>query len=107
MKFFNKLWKILLWVGGLFGVSFLLGLRKSKEVKELQGLIKKSKKAEKGVSEKIEKLGESKKSNKKEIKKLEKDLTSIKKSIKKMEVTYEEDDVEDAVKFLRKFSKDN
>ena len=43
--------------------------------------------------------------NQKEITNLKRKLTITKKEVAKMETAYENDDVEDAAEFLRKFSK--
>ena len=53
----------------------------------------------------VKKLQVHKNKNKKEITNAKRKLTRTQNEIKKMEVTYENDDVEDAADFLRKFSK--
>jgi|TARA_B100001971_G_scaffold22225_1_gene17330 septal ring factor EnvC (AmiA/AmiB activator) len=97
--------KLVVAILGLFGLSTLLSANKSKEVKELGKVIKENKKKTKEVVKKIEKLQVNKNKNKKEITNLKRKLTRTKNEVKKMEVTYENDDVEDAADFLRKFSK--
>ena len=97
--------KLIVAILGLFGLSTLLSARKSKEVKELEGVIKEHKKKTKEVSKEIEKLQEHKNRNKKEITNAKRKLTRTQNEIKKMETAYENDDVEDAADFLRKFSK--
>ena len=97
--------KLIASILGLFGLSTLLSARKSQEVKELGKVIKEDKKKTKEVVKKIEKLQVNKNKNKKEITNLKRKLTRTKNEVKKMEVTYENDDVEDAADFLRKFSK--
>ena len=102
MKWFIK---VIAFILGLFGLSTILSASKSKEVKELRKVIKEVEKKKKNVAKKIEKLEDDKKTNKKEITDLKKKLTRTKNDIKKMEDVFEKDDVDDAVKFLRKFSK--
>ena len=100
-----KIWKLILGFFGLIGGLFAAGAVKSKEVKELEGVIKENKKKEKEIVKGIEKLQVNKKKNKKEITSLKRKLTVHKKEVVKMETAYENDDVEDAADFLRKFSK--
>ena len=97
--------KLVVSILGLFGLSTLLSAKKSQEVKELEGVIKEYKKKTKEVSKEIKKLQEHKNRNKKEITNAKRKLTRTQNEIKKMEVTYENDDVDDAADFLRKFSK--
>jgi len=100
-----KIWKIILGFLGMVGAFFTAGAAKSKEVKELEGVIKENKKKEKEIVKGIEKLQENKTENKKEITNQKRKLTIHKKKVAKMETAYENDDVEDAAEFLRKFSK--
>jgi len=97
--------KLIIGILGLFGLSTFLSAKKSKEVKKLVGVIKENKKKEKEIEKGIEKLKVNKKKNKKEITNLKRKLTTHKKDVEKMEIAYENDDVEDAADFLRKFSK--
>ena len=97
--------KLIASILGLFGLSTLLSARKSQEVKELEGVIKEQKKKTKEVSKEIEKLQVHKNKNKKQITNAKRKLTRTQNEIKKMEVASENDDVEDAADFLRKFSK--
>ena len=116
-----KIWKIILGFLGMVGALFAAGAAKSKEVKVLEGVIKENKKKEKEVEKeikvleenkkkekevvkKIEKLQVHKNKNKKEITNMKRKLTIHKKEVEKMETAYENDDVEDAAEFLRKFS---
>tara|TARA_B110001454_G_scaffold184974_1_gene180946 strand:+ start:78 stop:389 length:312 start_codon:yes stop_codon:yes gene_type:complete len=99
-----KIWKLILGLFGLIGGLFAAGAVKSKEVKELEGVIKENKKKEKEIVKGIEKLQENKTENKKEITNQKRKLTIHKKKVAKMETAYESDDVEDAAEFLRKFS---
>ena len=100
-----KIWKIILGFLSMVGALFAVGASKSKEVKELEGVIKENKKKEKEIVKGIEKLQVHKNKNKKEITNQKRKLTIHKKKVAEMETAYENDDVEDAAEFLRKFSK--
>ena len=102
MEWLKKLFTIIL---GFFGLSTILSANKSKEVKELKKIIKETKTKEKKVAKEIEKLQDDKQANKKDITNLKKNLIRTKNEIKKMEKAFEEDEVEDAAEFLRKFVK--
>ena len=97
--------KLVVAILGLFGLSTILSANKSKEVKELEGVIKEHKKKTKEVAKEVKKLQVHKNKNKKEITNLKRKLTRTKNEVKKMETAFEKDDVEDAADFLRKFSK--
>ena len=97
--------KLIASILGLFGLSTILSANKSKEVKELEGVIKEHKKKTKEVAKEVKKLQVHKNKNKKEITNAKRKLTRTQNEIKKMEVASENDDVEDAADFLRKFSK--
>ena len=97
--------KLIVAILGLFGLSTILSANKSREVKELGKVIKETQKKEKEVVKKIEKLQVHKNKNKKEITNMKRKLTIHKKEVEKMESAYENDDVDDAADFLRKFSK--
>ena len=97
--------KLIASILGLFGLSTLLSARKSQEVKELEDVIKEHKKKEKEVAKEVKKLQVHKNKNKKQITSAKRKLTRTQNEIKKMEVASENDDVEDAADFLRKFSK--
>ena len=97
--------KLIVAILGFFGLSTILSANKSREVKELEGVIKEHKKKTKEVSKEIEKLQVHKNKNKKEITNAKRKLTRTQNEIKKMETAFEKDDVEDAADFLRKFSK--
>ncbi len=97
--------KLVVAILGLFGLSTLLSARKSQEVKELEDVIKEHKKKEKEVAKEVKKLQVHKNKNKKQITNAKRKLTRTQNEIKKMEVASENDDVEDAADFLRKFSK--
>ena len=100
-----KIWKFILGFFGLVAGLFAAGATKSKEVKELEGVIKENKKKEKEIVQGIEKLQENKTENKTEITNMKRKLTVHKKEVAKMETAYESDVVESAEEFLRKFSK--
>ena len=100
-----KIWKLILGFFGLVAGLFAAGAAKSKEVKELEGVIKENKKKEKEIVKGIEKLQVHKNKNKKQITNAKRKLTRTQNEIKKMEVASENDDVSDAADFLRKFSK--
>ena len=100
-----KIWKLILGFFGLVAGLFAAGAAKSKEVKELEGVIKENKEKEKEIVKGLEKLQVHKNKNKKEITNQKRKLTIHKKKVAKMEIAYESDDVEDAAEFLRKFSK--
>jgi len=97
--------KLIASILGLFGLSTLLSARKSQEVKELEGVIKEHKKKTIEVAKEVKKLQVHKNKNKKEITNAKRKLTRTQNEIKKMETAYENDDVDDAADFLRKFSK--
>ena len=97
--------KLIASILGLFGLSTLLSARKSQEVKELEDVIKEHKKKEKEVAKEVKKLQVHKNKNKKQITNAKRKLTRTQNEIKKMEIASENDDVEDAADFLRKFSK--
>jgi len=96
---FKKLLGMLAVIGTIVGA--LMGAKKSKELKELEGKIDESKKEEKGVETKIAKLEKNKKKNKKEITSLKRKLTISKKKTTKMEKTFESGDSDKAADFLK------
>ena len=100
-----KLWKIIL--GFLGGVGALLAVNKAKseEVKKLKKVIDANKKEEKKVEKQIKELETAKKSSKREIGNMKRKLTISKKKTKQMEEVYDNDEVESAEDFLRKFAK--
>jgi uncharacterized protein HemX len=104
MKLFKILGGILAAIAGIAGMLFAGG-KKSQEVKELKTVIKENKKEEKKVEETIEVLEKDKVKNKKEITAAKRKLTRSKNEVKKMEKAYEEDDIESAEDFLKKFAK--
>lgn len=104
MKLFKILGGIVAAIAGIAGMLFANGKR-SQEVKELKTVIKENKKEEKKVEKEIQILQKNKVKNKKEITSAKRKLTRSKNEVKKMEKAYEEDDVESAEDFLKKFAK--
>jgi|TARA_R110002020_G_C16099463_1_gene758577 predicted nucleic acid-binding Zn-ribbon protein len=100
-----KLWKVILGFFGIVGGLFAAKAVKSKEVKELEKVIKENKKEEKKVEKEIKELEVTKKASKKEIGNLKRKLTNSKKKTQKMEKVFDEDNADEAVDFLRKFAK--
>ena len=100
-----KLWKIILGFLGLVGGLFAAGAAKNKKVQELKKVIKENKKEEKKVEKQIKELEEAKTASKKEVGSLKRKLTISKKKTEKMQEAYDNDEVESAEDFLRKFAK--
>ena len=99
-----KIWKIILGFFGVVGALFAAKSVKSKEVEELKVVIKENKKEEKKVEKEIKKLEKEKKVSKKEIGNLKRKLTNSKKKTQKMQDAYDNDEVESAEDFLKKFA---
>jgi predicted nucleic acid-binding Zn-ribbon protein len=99
----KMLWGILVLLIG--GASAYAAVNKSKEVKQLKKQIKNNKKDEKKVEKQIEELEATKTVSKKEVATLKRKLTKTKKEVAKMEKAYEEDDIESAADFLKKYKK--
>ena len=100
-----KIWKVILGFFGLIGGLFAANQIKSKEVQKLKKIIDENKKEEKKVEKQIKELETAKKASKREIGNIKRKLTISKKKTKKMEEVYENDEVESAEEFLRKFAK--
>ena len=101
-----KLWKVILGIFGLVGGLFAAAKQvKSKEVQKLKKVIDENKKEEKKVEKQIKELEEAKTASRREIGNMKRKLTISKKKTKKMEEVYENDEVESAEDFLRKFAK--
>ena len=100
-----KIWKLILGFLGLVGGLFAAKSVKSKEVEKLKEVIKENKKEEKKVEKEIKSLEENKKVSKREIGNLKRKLTNSKKKTQKMQEAYDNDEVESAEDFLRKFAK--
>ena len=100
-----KIWKLILGFFGVVGALFAAKSVKSKEVEKLKEVIKQNKKEEKKVEKEIKSLEENKKVSKREIGNLKIKLTNSKKKTQKMQEAYDNDEVESAEDFLRKFAK--
>ncbi len=100
-----KLWKIILGFIGAVGALFAVNKAKSEEVQKLKKVIDANKKEEKKVEKQIKELETAKKSSKREIGNMKRKLTISKKKTKQMEEVYDNDEVESAEDFLRKFAK--
>ena len=100
-----KLWKIVLGIFGLVGGLFAAKQVKSKEVQKLKKVIDANKKEEKKVEKQIKELETAKKASKREIGNMKRKLTISKKKTQKMQEAYDNDEVESAEDFLRKFAK--
>ena len=100
-----KIWKLIIAFFGIVGGLFAAKAVKSKEVKELEKVIKENKKEEKKVEKQIKELETAKSASKKEIGNMKRKLTNSKKTTKKMQEVYDNDEVESAEDFLRKFAK--
>ena len=68
-------------------------------------LVKSNKKEEKRVEKQIEELETTKTASKKEVKVLKRKLADTKKTVAEMEKAYEEDDIESASDFLKRYKK--
>ena len=99
-----KIWKIIVGILGAIGAFFATSV-KSKELKQLKGVIKENKKKERLVEKEIKVLEESKQSSKREIGNLKRKLTNTKKNTQKMEKAFTDDNADEAVDFLRKFAR--
>ena len=100
-----KLWKVILAFLGGVGALFAMNKAKSEEVKKLKKVIDENKKEEKKVEKQIKELETAKSASKKEIGNMKRKLTNSKKKTKKMQEVYDNDEVESAEDFLRKFAK--
>ena len=100
-----KLWKVILGFLGAVGALFAVNKAKSEEVKKLKKVIDENKKEEKKVEKQIKELEKAKTASKKEVGNLKRKLTISKKKTEKMQEAYDNDEVESAEEFLRKFAK--
>ena len=100
-----KLWKVILGFLGAVGALFAVNKAKSEEVKKLKKVIDANKKEEKKVEKQIKELEKAKTASKKEVGNLKRKLTISKKKTEKMQEAYDNDEVESAEEFLRKFAK--
>ena len=88
-----------------FIVNLFFGGKKKEEVKKLDKAIKVKNEEVKGLEKEVEKLEKKKKVNKKEVANLKRKVTNTKKQILAAEEASKTNDVDEAVKFLKKFSK--
>ena len=105
----TKVWQAILgFLGGLLavlGLGTLFSGKKKEELKKLDDVIKQKDKEVKLTEKKVKQLESKKKINKKHVAKLKKEVESTKNDIKKAQKAVEIDDVDEAVNFLKKFSK--
>ena len=88
-----------------FIMNLFFGKKKKQEVKELDEAIKVKNKEVSKLEKEVEKLEKKKKVNKKEVANLKRKVTNTKKQILAAEEASKTNDVDEAVKFLKKFSK--
>jgi len=86
-------------------LNFFFGGNKKQEVKELDKANKEKDQEEKKHEKEVTILKSKKKVNKKEVAKLKRKVTTTKKQIEKAGEAVKEDNADEAVKFLKKFSK--
>ena len=86
-------------------LNLFFGGNQKKEVKELDKAIKVKDNEVKELEQEVKVLEAKKKVNKKEVAKLKRKVTTTKKQIEKASEAVKEDNADDAVKFLKKFSK--
>ena len=105
----TKVWQAILgFLGGLLavlGLSSVFSGKKKEEIKKLDDVIKQKDKEVKLTEKKVKQLESKKKINKKQVERLKKEVESTKKDIKKAQKAVEIDDVDEAVNFLKKFSR--
>ena len=94
-------------IGKIIGfiTNLFFGGKKKEEVKKLDKAIKAKNEEVTKLEEQVVKLEKKKKVNKKEVANLKRKVTNTKKQILKAEEAVKTDDVDEAVKFLKKFSK--
>tara|TARA_R100000664_G_C2753188_1_gene140567 strand:- start:980 stop:1267 length:288 start_codon:yes stop_codon:yes gene_type:complete len=94
-------------IGKIIGfiTNLFFGGKKKEEVKKLDKAIKVKNEEVTKLEEQVVKLEKKKKVNKKEVANLKRKVTNTKKQILKAEEAVKTDDVDEAVKFLKKFSK--
>jgi len=86
-------------------MNLFFGGNKKQEVKELDKAIKVKDNEVKELEKEVKVLESKKRVNKKEVAKLKRKVTTTKNQIKKASEAVKEDNADDAVKFLKKFSK--
>lgn len=94
-------------IGKIIGfiTNLFFGGKKKEEVKKLDKAIKVKNEEVTKLEEQVVKLEKKKKVNKKEVANLKRKVTNTKKQILKAEEAVKTDDVDEAVKYLKKFSK--
>ena len=105
----TKVWQAILgFLGGLLavlGLGSVFSGKKKEEIKKLDDVIKQKDKEVKLTEKKVKQLESKKKINKKQVKILKKEVETTKADIKKAQKASEIGDVDEAVNFLKKFSK--
>ena len=90
-------------------IEFIMNLffcgKKKEEVKKLDKAIEKKNEEVKSLEKEVVKLEKKKKVNKKEVANLKRKVTNTKKQILAAEEVSKTNDVDEAVKYLKKFSK--
>ena len=86
-------------------INLFFGGNQKKEVKELDKAIKVKDNEVKELEKEVKVLESKKRVNKKEVAKLKRKVTTTKKQLEKASEAVKEDNADDAVKFLKKFSK--
>ena len=86
-------------------MNIFFGGNQKKEVKELDKAIKVKDNEVKELEKEVKVLESKKRVNKKEVAKLKRKVTTTKKQIAQASEAVKEDNADDAVKFLKKFSK--
>ena len=94
-------------IGKIIGfiTNLFFGGKKKEEVKKLDKAIKVKNEEVTKLEEQVVKLEKKKKVNKKEVGNLKRKVTNTKKQIEKAGEAVKEDNADEAVKFLKKFSK--
>jgi cell division protein FtsB len=103
----NFIQKIISSILAMFGISSVLAAKKAGQVKKLKQVIKDNKQEEKKVQSAILKLEKSKEGSNRTITTLKKQLDNMKTDRKDMETVADKGDVDEAIDFLKKFSKGN
>ena len=88
-----------------FILSLFFGGKKKEEIKKLDKAIVKKNEEVKVLEKEVLKLQEEKKVNKKEVANLKRKVTNTKKQIKAAQEVSDIQDVDEALKYLKKFSK--
>ena len=89
----------------MIGGAIFASSKKSKEIKELENVIKENKKEEKKIEKQIDKLKIKRDVSRREIGNVKRKLTVAKKKTKELEKIAKNDDVSSASDFLKKYKK--